>query len=289
MLTDLRKKYDSELKHRTKNDLELILDMPSEYEEPVITTDGNKLISILESLLENAIGFSSEGIINFGYTIVQGREIHFFFHDTGAGISMDQLETAFKAYISNPSGMDISYDLAALRMEVARRFTEVLEGKIWSNSKLGAGSSFYLSLSADQEIQSVKKEEPLDSHRPDWKNSKILIAEDIDSNYMLLKTLLSVTNLEIVRAKNGTEAVHIFENSSNGFDAILMDIVMPDMDGFEAALRIKKVNKTIPIIGQTAYCLDSEDESGKLKHFDDFLTKPIWSHELIRTLGKYLS
>jgi CheY-like chemotaxis protein len=67
-----------------------------------------------------------------------------------------------------------------------------------------------------------------------------------------------------------------------------MDILMPEMDGLEAASHIRKVNNTVPIIGQTAYSIDLEEEKDTLKNFDDFLTKPIWSHELIRSLSKYL-
>ena len=288
VLGDLEKKYTSELKHHTKCNLQLQLHIPDEFQELVLDTDGNKLISILEALLQNAIGFSHNGTINYGYTIVEDKEIQFFFHDNGAGISMEQLENAFRTYMDNPSGMDISYDLAALRMEVARRLTEVLGGKIWSNSKLGSGSSFYFSLPVESQLQNITKTTQTDELRPDWSQCRILIAEDIDSNYMLLKTLLSASNVEIVRAKTGSEAVHLYENNSGSFQAILMDIVMPEMDGFEAASRIKRINGSIPIIGQTAYCLDSEDDKGKLQHFDDFLTKPIWSHELLRTLGKYL-
>ena len=289
ILTDLSKKYTSELKHRTKSDLNLELHLPSELNELELDTDGGKLTTVLESLLQNAIGFSEGGTINFGYTLVQDKEIRFFFHDSGAGISMEQLEGAFANYLGNPCGMDISSDLSTLRMEVARRFTEMLGGRIWSSTRLGAGSSFYLAIPVTRTIKNTSKEKTDKSQCPDWSGKRILIAEDIDSNYVLLKTLLEASRAEIVWAKNGSEALDLFASSNNSFDAVLMDIVMPVMDGFEAAQGIKKINKAIPIIGQTAYCLDSEEDRNKLKFFDDFLTKPIWKHELLRTLSKFLA
>jgi len=288
VLNDLKKKYDSELKHRTTSHLELKLDFPGENEERVISTDSTKLIAVLESLLQNALGFSDSGIIHFGYSVVRDKEIQFFFRSSAMGISMDQLETAFNMYLNNHSGMDISFDLAALRMEVARRFTDLLGGKIWSRALPEGGSGFYLSIPSLKKIKRINKLDEEEEPIPDWKLKKILIAEDVDTNYMLLKTILKPTRVEIIHAENGSEAVSIFKTNSGKFDAILMDIVMPVMDGFEAAMQIKQLDPSIPIVGQTAYCLDSENENGRLKHFDDFLIKPIWSHELLGSLRKYL-
>ena len=288
LLTNLHKKSKAELENSNKSNLNLELHLPDENKELVIKTDSNKLTLIIESLIQNAIGFSDNGTINYGFTMDPQKEIRFFFHDNGAGFSMDQLEIDFKSHLIQSGGMDISYNLAALRMEVARRLAEVLGGKIWSKSKMGDGSSFYFSIPVDKRTRNIEKEEHLENANPDWSNRKILIAEDIDSNFMLLKTILSKSNVEIVRACNGSEAVNLFKNNTHKFNAVLMDILMPEMDGFEAASQIKKMNSTIPIIGQTAYCLDSEEEKENMQNFDDFLTKPIWSHELIRSLSKYL-
>ena len=287
VMNDLNTKYNLELKHGTKTNLNLKLSIPESEEEKIILCDEDKLTKILETLMENAIGFSGEGNLYFGYSILATNEIQFYFHDNGAGISMEKLEEVFKDYINNPQGLDVNHDLAALKMEVARHFAELLGAKLYSKTKEGIGSSFYLTFPLESVVESMEQDsEPTDSV-PNWKKKNILIAEDIDSNYILLEAILSETGVSLTRAKNGAEAVRACEVSGTAFDVILMDIVMPEMDGYEAARLIKGMCNT-PIIGQTAYSLESEDNKDKLVHFDAFLTKPIWEHELFRALKKYM-
>jgi CheY-like chemotaxis protein/signal transduction histidine kinase len=288
LLTDLHEKLKVELEHSNKKNLKLELHLPERDKELIIKTDSNKLSGIITALIQNAIGFSEEGTIKYGFTMAHQKETRFFVHDNGAGFSMDHLEIAFKSYLSENGGMDMSLNLAALRMEVARRLSGLIGAKIWSKSNMGHGSSFYLSFPVHKETRNVRKEENLPITSPDWSNRTILIAEDLDSNFMLLKAMLMKSRVKIIRACNGYEAVDLFRNGTHQFHAVLMDILMPEMDGLEAASHIRKLNSTMPIIGQTAYSIDLEEEKETLKNFDDFLIKPIWSHELIRSLSKYL-
>ena len=119
----------------------------------------------------------------------------------------------------------------------------------------------------------------------DWRSKTILIAEDVESNYIMLETLLEKTGAKILRAENGRIAIDIFKNNPE-IDLILMDILMPEMDGWEAAREIKKINSKIPIIAQTAFAIQSKDE---MKEFNDILIKPIWDYDLFRKCSSYLS
>lgn len=121
----------------------------------------------------------------------------------------------------------------------------------------------------------------------DWSNKKILIAEDADDNYFLLTAILKRTKLNLLRAKDGQEAVDIFKEE-DGIDAILMDLSMPVMDGLEATRLIKSVNPGVPIIAQTAYAMESDRLQTVEAGCDDYISKPIKRQVLIDLLHKYL-
>ena len=119
-----------------------------------------------------------------------------------------------------------------------------------------------------------------------WKDKHILITEDDEPNYIYLREILRPTNVKCSRAVNGSEAVK-FCNNTEGVDLILMDILMPVMNGFEASKLIKETYPDIIIIAQTCHSLGNED-TDVLKYLDEYMTKPIWVHELLPLLSKYL-
>lgn len=121
----------------------------------------------------------------------------------------------------------------------------------------------------------------------DWSSKKILIAEDADDNYFLLSAILKRTKLNLLRAKDGQEAVDIFKEEE-GIDAILMDLSMPIMDGLEATKLIKLVDPSVPIIAQTAYAMESDRVQTVEAGCDDYISKPIKRQVLIELLHKYL-
>ena len=120
-----------------------------------------------------------------------------------------------------------------------------------------------------------------------WSNKKILIAEDIDVNFRFLEKILQDTGAIIYRAVNGKEAVE-FCIKNDDVDVVLMDIQMPGMDGFEAALAIKQIRSNLPIIAQTAHAIDGGREKGKDSGCDDYLVKPINITKMYATIDKYL-
>ena len=115
---------------------------------------------------------------------------------------------------------------------------------------------------------------------------RILIAEDVESNFLYLNAVLSKIKAEIFWAKNGLEAVEIFQN--HDVDLILMDLQMPDMNGFEATRTIKKINPEIIIIAQTAFAMSDDREKAIQAGCNDYLPKPIKSNDLLQIVQKYL-
>lgn len=120
----------------------------------------------------------------------------------------------------------------------------------------------------------------------DWESKTILIAEDVENNYLIISFVLKKTGATIIWVKNGLEAVNVIKEGKN-IDLILMDIIMPEMDGFEATRQIRKINPDIPVIAQTAYSYNRNEFEENI--FDEYLLKPIWKNDLLQKCSKYLS
>ena len=288
VLEELRGKYEADISHKHVQKLDLRLIVPEKSDHLMLITDRKKLSQILEKLIENALTFTHDGSIEFGYTVEENKTIRFFVTDEGAGLSMEKLESAFNHFSNGQKSLDASFDLAALRVVVAKNFAQLIDGSIWSDSKLGLGSTFYFAMpiGAYQEELPIEKVE--DGGVPNWEGVKILIAEDVEPNYLLINELLRPTKAELIWARNGREAVDYYREYAGQIDLVLMDIIMPEMDGFEAASKIREMNKRIPIIGQTAYSLEYDNNPDQLINFNDYITKPIWYHELINSMIKYI-
>lgn len=120
----------------------------------------------------------------------------------------------------------------------------------------------------------------------DWKSKTILIAEDVENNYLIISFVLKKTGATIIWVKNGLEAVNVIKEGKN-IDLILMDIIMPEMDGFEATRQIRKINPEIPVIAQTAYSYNRNEFEENI--FNEYLIKPICQNDLLQKCSKYLS
>ena len=119
------------------------------------------------------------------------------------------------------------------------------------------------------------------------KYPNILIAEDVESNFLYLKAVLSKLNAKILWAKNGIEAVELCDQD-NTIDLILMDLQMPEMNGYEATLVLKKKDPQLPIVAQTAFAMSDDREKALDAGCDDYLAKPIKSKDLLAVVGKYI-
>ena len=164
-------------------------------------------------------------------------------------------------------------------------------GNISVESNINVGTQFTFSLPlalAEKEIVSLQKEIP--NELPDsfnWSAKHILIAEDEYSNFLLLEEILESTHVNITWARNGREAVEAYLQN-NHMDLVLMDIKMPVMSGFEAYKEIRKLDKEIPIVAQTAYAMTDEREQFQQIGFNGYLTKPLSKKELLITMASFL-
>ena len=251
----------------------------------MIETDSIKLIGILNNLLSNAFKFTRKGKICFGYTL-EGDYIEFFVTDTGIGIEQDQFGKIFERFYQVESSASRAYEGTGLGLSISKAYVEFLGGKIWLSSHPGKGSTFYFTLpyiSTKKYLTEMETTEPTRENLNPEKS--ILIAEDDDNNFYLMKELLSEMNLRIIRASNGIEAVNAFKKGEK-IDLVLMDIKMPLMDGYEATKKILEDRPDARILAQTAYADDEVKaiESGCM----GFISKPFIKDRFVSLVKEYL-
>ena len=253
-------------------------------EEAFAETDEIRLRQIINNLLNNAFKFTSNGSITLGY-IARNNVFEFFIKDTGIGIQNYKFEIIFERFRQVESGMSRKYGGTGLGLTISRVLVELLGGRIWLDSQIDKGSTFYFTIPSETsekiEGKYLNSKEKLNYS---WPDKTILIAEDEEFNFFLIHELLSGTNAKVIRAKNGKEAIETCQKN-NSIDLVLMDIKMPEIDGYEAAKIIKSFRPKLPIIAQTAYAM-SEDRSKALKAgCDDYISKPLNKNRLLSMIS----
>jgi len=256
--------------------------------EATIRTDNEKVYSILTNLVKNAIKYSKEGAIKFGY-IKKGEFLEFYVKDTGIGIPKARQSAIFERFIQADITNQMARQGAGLGLSISKAYVEMLGGKIWVESEEGNGSTFYFTLPYNAEPKEknvVGNIVPAEEDKIQIKNLKILIAEDDEISEMLITIDVEKFSKEILKARNGFEAVEVCRNNPDT-DLILMDIQMPVMNGHEATRQIRQFNKDVVIIAQTAFGLSGDREKAIEAGCNDFISKPINKDELLALIQKY--
>lgn len=253
--------------------------------DSLIESDKNRLRQILVNLISNAIKFTKQGSVSFGYTY-ENNTIRFFVKDTGIGIPKHLLTDIFERFRQGELETTKLYGGTGLGLSISQKLVELLGGTITLESIPEQGSTFSFFISHNTNLQ--KTDISNTSTAPFvFKKATILIAEDNDTNFQLLEACLSKSNLTIIRAINGQDAIDIcLQNSAIQF--VLMDIRMPKIDGLHAAKEIKKYYPDLPIVIQSAYKANEERKHALEAGCDDYLTKPIKKQELLNCLAKFL-
>ena len=258
---------------------------PDQY---MIKTDVQKLDTILTNLVTNAIKFTKNGSIEFGCEKLE-QCYQFFVRDTGIGIDPKLRDIIFDRFRQGSDSFTRLYEGAGLGLSISKAYVEMLGGRIWVESEFGNGSTFYFTLP----IYLENEDEPLidtvalsQNEAVIAKNIKILIVEDDDVSMNYMEIVLSGLCNEVLQAKNGYEAVEIYRNNQN-ISLIIMDMRMPVMDGYEATRQIRKINKDVVIIAQTAFALEGDKDKSLMAGCTDYFPKPLRKKILQNILHKY--
>ena len=259
-----------------------------------INTDRLKLIRILSKLLSNAIKFTREGSVELSIRLKQTindipdcTELEFSIRDTGIGIPENKLQSIFERFIQVDNSNTRQFEGTGLGTTIAKAFVEMLGGTLEVESKVGSGSVFCFTI--PYRTQSGKNITLLNSDTIEsGKRSdllKILIAEDDEASVMLLSLVIKSLCRELLIVRTGVEAVETCRNNPD-IDLVLMDIRMPDMDGYTATRQIRLFNQKVVIIAQTAHALTSDREEALESGCNDFILKPIQKIKLIELIQK---
>lgn len=289
LLTRLNITYQLNKTTRRKENINLFLKLPPGKDNLMIFSDEKRLEQVLSNLLDNALKFTEEGYIEFGFNCSEDNII-FHVKDSGIGMSPGQAREIFERFNQG----DISpskYGGAGLGLSICKAIVGLLHGKIWVESELTSGSVFYISLpiEMDKRINIDSTNENNSSNLSTWIGKTLLVAEDEEINYSLIHEILKETEVNILHASNGKEAINILLNQQNKIDLILMDIKMPVMNGYDTIHAIRNLNTDIPIIAQSAYAMRDEIQKCISLGCNDYITKPISAKEFINCIGKYLN
>ena len=292
LLNELHNIFTELKKKKNKNYIQLILDPYCLRNNVFINTDPYRLKQILSNLLENALKYTNKGSVEFGY-VQKEQQLEFYVKDTGIGISEEKFEFIFERFSQIDQSVEQQFGGTGLGLAITRNLVRLLGGKIWIESIVNKGSTFYFTLPF-KEIQiepysaktSTRSQDSVSFFDYKWEGKTILVAEDEDLNYKVLESALLRTNAKVLRAKNGLEAVeHIKDHH---IDMVLMDIQMPTMDGYKATQAIKRINQNIPVIAQTSFAMEGEKEKCLFAGCDDYLPKPLDLNELFDKINRYI-
>ena len=268
------------------------------WEEPNMTvmlnTDGNRISQVFSNLISNALKHTTQGSISYGYRLINdGQDVEFYVSDTGSGIDPQDIDNIFKTYVSKDA--DFIQNGFGLGLPLSKIIVEKLGGTISVSSKLGQGSTFRFTIPFDGSVGGLAKNSRITTNSRTIRVSThgnlqdaplILVAEDEDNNYELVKVVLS-KRYRLLRAHNGIEAVTFCEDEHP--DLILMDIRMPEMDGLDATRIIKEVNPDVPIIALSAYAFEENIREAQAAGCNGFLSKPFRVEDLLDKIHNYLT
>lgn len=286
IMENLFEKFYTQKNILSKSHISLKVQKALSDSDSMLYTDEKRLEQLLSNLIDNAIKFTDEGSVEFGYQLIENNStIELFVVDSGIGIPEKALKDIFKSFRQIDDSDTRKYEGTGLGLTITHRLIEVLGGKIRVESVENKGSGFYISFPFD-----LDKEEDFNCKRDNyynWTGKKILIVDDQRNNFSYFKTALKHTNAEIYWAKNGIEAVSLCKSVK--VDIVLMDIQMPVMNGYEATKKIKHQNATIPIIGQTAFIEQENKSKAMAAGCDDYIVKPIKTRTLLDSIHKQFS
>jgi signal transduction histidine kinase len=267
--------------------LELLLDIDPIPVGYTLNSDPEIFQKILSHFLDNAIKFTEKGSIRFGF-INRTDYLEFFVRDTGIGINAESFQIIFDRFTKENFGSFKVTEGSGLGLSIARGMAEALGAKISLESQPGVGSCFYLTIPLTFRIEKSSVDNSLTALGSVIPESQILVAEDDETNFYYLNALLMrETRAKILHASNGIEAIKLFRTNPD-INLILMDIKMPEMDGFEATRQIKLINKDIPIIAITAYAMSGDEDRIIAAGCDGYLSKPISKKSLLEKIAEFI-
>lgn len=254
----------------------------------LIIVDNGKLTSVLSNLIKNALKFTKQGFIIFGCNL-NNNMIEFYVKDSGTGIPAQKLDSIFERFVQADYSIAREYEGSGLGLSIAKAYVEMMGGQITVESELDKGSFFSFAIPYQQAMSIQTEVSSPNQRKLEVTNEKtVLIAEDDDISFIYISKILSRSNIHLIRAFNGSEAVDICQEDPS-ISIVLMDMKMPVMDGFQATRIISQNNSSIPIVALTAYAFSDDKQKAIECGCIDYLSKPVRKDKLLEIINKYAS
>ncbi len=289
ILNELIQIFNTKIKESKPGQIYLKKDYISE-EMPVLFTDKIRVRQILYCLLDNAVKFTLKGHVKLSVDYTDKNDISICVTDTGIGIEKANQKKIFERFVKIEDQKNILFRGTGVGLYLAQSLASDINAMIEVNSELNAGSKFILTIpNSDRSVMIADHTvgAPRIKNTDNLADKTILIVEDTQSNYIYLEAVLSHTKANIIWAKTGKQALEYIQ-SDNKINIVLLDIQLPDYDGFDICRRIREQNINTPIIAQTAYALQDENEKARKIGCNDYLVKPIKPQMLLESIKRFI-
>jgi signal transduction histidine kinase/CheY-like chemotaxis protein len=289
LLNELLIRVNQQKNQLGKENVEIRVNLP-DNEEIIGYTDSGRITQILSNLTSTSLYFTDRGYIEIGFYKTDEMKLEFYVKDTGSGFTREEQKYMFDRLLQAQDTIIKKFEGLGLSLTISRGLVKLLGGKIWVESEPGSGSTFYFQIPFEELPRPDYPEETEETSsikKYNWKDKLILVVEDDEVNYKFLEAVLHSADAQVIKADYGYQAIELCK-SINKIDLVLMDLKLPDISGFEATRQIRKFNKTIPVIAQTALVMESEKEKCISAGCNDQITKPIEIERLLKIVNKYL-
>ncbi len=282
--------YDTLILDAKNKNLELSFEYILPDEKAIIQTDYEKLNGILLNLVKNAIKYTETGKVEFGY-ILKEKNIEFYVRDSGIGIPKERQAAIFERFIQADIADKMARQGAGLGLSISKAYVEMLGGQIRVKSEEMKGSTFYFTLPFEMDTKrdiSIP-EKPINKAlqlSPEISELKILIVEDDETSKNLISIELKRFSKEILYVSTGTAAIETCLKNPD-INLIIMDIQIPELNGYQATRKIREFNKDVIIIAQTAFALIGDKEKAIEAGCNNYIKKPINKTELQTMIQNY--
>ncbi|MDM8159385.1 PAS domain S-box protein [Labilibaculum sp. K2S] len=281
-IEDVKKISKEKRVQENKERLGLQFKKDENFSRVLVKSDYQRLLQVVTNLIKNAFKFTNEGQVEFGYK-VDGGELCIYVKDSGVGINEDKKNIIFDRFRQADDSITRTFGGTGLGLAISKKIMDMLGGTIEVESEPNVGSIFTLRLNCVISKTDNKRESNNTNGMQTSNSPLILVAEDEISNFKLIEAILKRNSYEVVRAENGEEAVEMCKQNPN-ICLVLMDIRMPVMDGLIATKKIKGFSPNLPIIAQTAYAMDGDENKAIEEGCDDYISKPIRKELLLEKI-----
>jgi len=279
-----------------KDQVEIVLEKNPTNDLGLILTDSGRLQQIFNNILSFSLRNTNKGFIRFGYHVTDHKMLEFYVHDTGIGLGTEDIKLLFDYFWQFEDITRQRLSGIGLGLTIARNLIEILGGKIWVTSEINKGTEIYFSLPVERSFRVLSSMHQTDKQmnyennaiETNWKNKVILLVEDDTVNYEFIEALTEKYQVQLLHAENGEQALELCK-TINKIDLILMDIKLPDKNGYEITAEIKKIRKEIPIIALTAFALNEVREKCLKAGCEDVIAKPVEINVFISKLNHFLT